>query len=357
MFTKHSSPQQLLKRFALCSLLSTSLSACLVIPELREDADLLDQEMNGISIDAMLSCGDGDERCTDATPLLTDAGLDGGLECESDEDHCQDSFIDTRDMQIMVPEGFTNTKWIKFKSGSYLEANSNALSSLLARENQNDAWTIALHIKSGDSTETRQPIFYYGTNSVEDSHITLFWSGKTRNSGRNLKLIYGTSSNHYELHTPMDTIKGQSEWHHLMVTYNGNVPDAEGPETGNTGSRFSIFIDGAKQPLTIVNRAERSTAIALQGSLFRVGKYPVENHSLSGFKMDELSIWNSDQSMNSAEIYNNGTIRDLILLDPPPNRWWRMGDGDVYPDLVDQLGQISFTMYQMDEQSIQSSTP
>ena len=42
--------------------------------------------------------------------------------------------------------------------------------------------------------------------------------------------------------------------------------------------------------------------------------------------IDEVAIWNSDQSANVSAIYNSGTPDDLTSLSPV--HWWRMGDND-----------------------------
>ena len=43
-------------------------------------------------------------------------------------------------------------------------------------------------------------------------------------------------------------------------------------------------------------------------------------------KMDEVAIWQSDQTSNIAAIYNSGTPGDLSSYNPL--HWYRMGDND-----------------------------
>jgi hypothetical protein len=49
--------------------------------------------------------------------------------------------------------------------------------------------------------------------------------------------------------------------------------------------------------------------------------------------LDEIAVWDSDQSANASTIYNGGVPNDISSLSPIS--WWRCGDGDVSPILTD----------------------
>jgi hypothetical protein len=57
------------------------------------------------------------------------------------------------------------------------------------------------------------------------------------------------------------------------------------------------------------------------------------NSVYSSGHLDEFAIWNSDQSANVATIYNGGIPNDISSLSPI--NWWRCGDGDTAPTLID----------------------
>lgn len=61
------------------------------------------------------------------------------------------------------------------------------------------------------------------------------------------------------------------------------------------------------------------------------------NGYINGF-IDEVAVWNSDQSANVSTIYNSGVPNDLTSLSPIS--WWRMGEAATYNgrewELVDQ---------------------
>ena len=49
--------------------------------------------------------------------------------------------------------------------------------------------------------------------------------------------------------------------------------------------------------------------------------------------IDEVAIWNSDQSANASAIYGAGVPTSLASYSPLS--WWRCGDGDSAPTLLD----------------------
>ena len=70
----------------------------------------------------------------------------------------------------------------------------------------------------------------------------------------------------------------------------------------------------------------------------------------NGCKVDELAIWDSDQSGNVAAIYNGGATSDLSLLPSPPVHWWRI-DGAQFPFLFD-TGTAANCIFQMQSMSL-----
>ena len=74
-------------------------------------------------------------------------------------------------------------------------------------------------------------------------------------------------------------------------------------------------------------------------------------------RVDELAVWGSDQSGNISDIYNSGSTQDLEQLDTPPSHWWRMGDGDTYPNIQDNVGTADFVMYNMTAADIVTDAP
>jgi hypothetical protein len=72
--------------------------------------------------------------------------------------------------------------------------------------------------------------------------------------------------------------------------------------------------------------------------------------------IDEVAIWNTDETANVSAIYNSGVPDDLSSLSPLS--WWRMGDGDTYPTITDHgSGGNDGTMTNMTSGDIVSDVP
>ena len=76
-------------------------------------------------------------------------------------------------------------------------------------------------------------------------------------------------------------------------------------------------------------------------------------------RVDELALFDSDQSSNASTLYNSGVPFDLSTLSTEPKHWWRMGDGDTYPNLQDNgtEANCTFVMYNMTSSDIVSDVP
>lgn len=86
---------------------------------------------------------------------------------------------------------------------------------------------------------------------------------------------------------------------------------------------------------------------------FKFGGNP--SYSLLG-NLDEVAIWNSDQTSNLSTIYNSGTPDDLSSLSPVG--WWRNGDGDNYDIITDHgSGGNDGTMTNMTSGDIVTDVP
>lgn len=217
---------------------------------------------------------------------------------------------------------FANTKSVQFQTNDYLGANAALLDSVLGRtgngSGSGDAWTIAFWFKGGTTT-VAQTIFYYGANDIANGgHVEIRFLGQTDK----IRLRYGSGNNYLQLATPTDSCPASS-WKHVVVTYDGGTTGSSSADVSDYYSRFNIYIDGVSQTLT-TNNLNYGWSSAISGQNLRVGRYTSGNY-LNGAKVDELAIWDSDQSANVSNIYNSGTPFDLSTLGTQPKHWWRMG--------------------------------
>ena len=255
---------------------------------------------------------------------------------------------------VVSAPAFADTKSIKFLSNDYLGANAALLDGVLGRSGNgagaSDAWSISMWFKPGSDT-TGQTVFYYGSNSVTTGgHIEVRYVG----GGNKLSLKYGSSYNHVQLRTPNGSV-ASSDWVHLLLTYDGGTTGASSGALSSYYSRFKIYIDGVLQT-TSNTHSNYGWSGAISGQNLRVGRYDSGNY-LKNCLVDELAVWDSDQSGAVSDIYNSGATHALDLLSSPPSHWWRMGDGDTYPTIQDNIGTAHFVMYNMTAADIVSDTP
>lgn len=252
---------------------------------------------------------------------------------------------------------FSNSKSIQFQNQDWLGANASLLTSVLGRNGNGsgsgDAWSISMYFKGGNSNNNNQTIFYFGSASSFDGHLRVRYSG----GDESLTLEYGTIFNNLELKTPNSSVP-RGTWKHILITYDGGTTGVASGSINDYYSRFSIYIDDVVQTTTNSN-TNFGYGGAISGQNLRVGRYTSGNYMRNSCKVDELAIWDSEQSSNSAAIYNSGNPFDLSTLGTAPKHWWRMGDGDTFPLLQDNGTEANcvFQMYNMTVADIINDVP
>lgn len=248
-------------------------------------------------------------------------------------------------------EPFSDTKSINFSNGDYLGANAALLDSVLGRTGSGagagDAWSISFWVKM-TSTASGRVLLYFGSSDTTNGGII-----EVRlTSSQKIRLQYGSDNNNVRLTTPTLTT---GTWQHVLITYDGGTTGASSGDINNYYSRFSIFVDGVSQT-TSNSHSNYGWSGAISGQNFRIGKL-LSGNTLNGERLDEIAVWSSDESTNVADIYNSGSALDLTTLTTPPSHWWRMGDGDTYPNIQDAVGSVTFVMYNMTAADIVTDAP
>ena len=105
------------------------------------------------------------------------------------------------------------------------------------------------------------------------------------------------------------TLPTLNKWFHVLATWNGSI--------------MKLSVNGGT-PVT----TSKTGTITYTSNNTTIGK----NSTLSGFewdgKMSNLAIWNSDQSTNIANIYNNGSPQTSYTV--TPQNWWKLNATSVY---------------------------
>ena len=200
------------------------------------------------------------------------------------------------------------------------------------------------------SVSTGQTIFYYGSSDVTNgAHIEIRQTNTSR-----LRIRYGSGNNYLQLSAPAGTLSANT-WHQIVLTYDGGTTGASSANISNYHSRFSLYVDGSAVT-TSNSHGNYGWSGAISGQNLRIGRFASGNY-LRGSRVDELAIWGSDQTTNLSNIYNSGSTQNLLSLSTSPDHWWRMGDGDTFPTLQDNVGSAHFVLYNMTTASIVTDAP
>ena len=253
---------------------------------------------------------------------------------------------------------FANTKSVKFSNQDWAGANASQLEHVLGRSSNGsgsgDAWTISLWYKASSENQG-QVLFYYGSNDIaNDGYIELRQINSS--NGKLLRLRYGSNNNNLRLQTPAGTLTSGA-WQHILVSYDGGTTGSSSGSLNDYYGRFTIKLNNVTQA-TNNSHSNYGWSGAIVGQNARMSRF-VSGNSLRNANIDEFALWDSDQSSNSDDIYNNGTPFNLTTLSAKPKHWWRMGDGDTYPLLQDSgtEANCTFVMYNMTVADIVSDVP
>ena len=265
---------------------------------------------------------------------------------------------DTETVVLTVANpAFADTKSIRFDSSQYMAATPSVSHPLYRASNGSgatDAWTISFWLKAGTATQQSQTVMSFGGSSkANDGAVWIKFDGSSGNN--RIVLEYGTQYNQLKLITPASSVTANT-WQHWVITYDGSSTGAASNSMSAYYGRFSVYKNGVAQTTTN-SHLNYGYSGSVPATEFRVGRRVGSNGYLRSSYVDELALWGSDQSSNVAAIYNSGSTHNLSSLTSAPTHWWRMGDGDTYPTIVDNVGSLDLTMLNMTVGNIVTDTP
>lgn len=253
---------------------------------------------------------------------------------------------------------FSDTYSVSFNYQDYMGANASLLDGELGRASNGsgsgDAWSVQFWFKGGTHTNNSQTILYFGSNDTTNGgNIYLRYRG----SNDTLQLHYGSANNYLRWESAASVLPAGT-WKHVLVSYDGGTTGAASGSVSSYYSRFAVYVDGVDVTSGGTwSNGNYGWSGGLNPDNFRVGRYSSGNYMRDNCKVDELAVWASDESGNIADIYNSGSTHDLSDLTSPPAHWWRMGDGDTYPTISDNIGTAHFVMYNMTAADIVNDVP
>lgn len=257
------------------------------------------------------------------------------------------------------PLPYSNTRSIRFDNHEYMESEVGSLNPIFGRtgsgDGADDSWSVSIFFKPGDSHHPKQTIFYYGTSDKHDEHLRIQYVGSWVH--KNIMIQYGSHHNYLMFVTDSDIITDPFKWYHLFLTYDGGETGSSSDQVSSYYSSFKFYIDGVLQTTTNTHENYGISSSFGGDTVLRIGKDYKSDYMRDNCKIDEVAIWDSDRSSDIADIYNGGVTHTLSLLPSPPLHWWRMGDGDTYPSVQDNISDTQLTMYNMTIDNVTTDAP
>lgn len=158
--------------------------------------------------------------------------------------------------------------------------------------------------------------------------------------------VVNTATTNQILVTTANGVIAPNTWYNLVITYAGT--------SLATGCKCYVNSNSVAFAASINNL---SASIATTANAI-FGQY-ASAQFFNGY-MDEVSLWNTvlDQTAVT-ELFNTGSPFDIATHSWNANltNWWRMGDGDLYPTLIDVVGGKNGSMINMATDAIKEFAP
>jgi hypothetical protein len=249
---------------------------------------------------------------------------------------------------------YTNNKSLNFNGTSSLLQGNPTLVTALDRATNGDgnAWTVSMWVKPSSSTGTQTLMVYGALDDYNGGAITLKQSG-----GTTLVLNYGTVYNNIILVAANSFVA--NTWQHVMITFDGGTTGSDPLQSSAYYSRFNIYIDGvSKSSIGVASGSGYDGVISganPSDNIFRFGKANnVHNNYFDGI-MNQMAIWDTDQTANVSTIYNSGATQDLSLLASAPAHYYEIETGVT--TVTDIAGSANLTGYNFIASNLVTDTP
>jgi hypothetical protein len=200
-----------------------------------------------------------------------------------------------------------------------------------------DAFSISVWVKSASAGG-----YLLSKASSEVQGYGLSWSG----AGLIYFSLLGISTQ--ILQVRVTSAISTTSWVHFVVTYDGT----------STAAGVNMYVDGSAVATTTVS--ETLSSSILNSAEFNVCSR-TNGSSVGLGSVDDIAVYNKELSASEvAKIYGTGSPLNLKALDSASNLvgWWKMGDGDTFPTLLDSSGNgNNGTMVNMESGDIQTDVP
>jgi hypothetical protein len=250
---------------------------------------------------------------------------------------------------------YTNTKSLSLDgSTNWLQGNPVNMTALeRATNGDGSAWTISMWVKPDTSNTGNQTLLVYGAgDDYNGGAITLKQSG-----GTSLVLNYGTVYNNIILVAANSFVN--NTWQHVMITFDGGTTGVDPLSSGAYYGRFDIFVDGVqKTPIGVASGSGYDGALSgavVSDNIFRIGRANnIHNNYYDGI-INQVAIWDTNQTANLATIYNSGATQDLSDLTVAPTHYYEIESSVT--TIADIEGSAPLTGYNFVAGDLVTDTP
>ena len=249
---------------------------------------------------------------------------------------------------------YTNSKSLNFDgSNEWLQGNPTSVTALeRATNGDGNAWTISMWVKPNSNTSNQTLLVYGAGDDYNGGAITVKQSG-----GTSLVLNYGTVYDNIIL------VAGNSfvanTWQHVMITFDGGTTGVDSNLSADYYSRFDIYIDGVlKSNVGVASNSGYDGVISganTSDNIFRIGRASNVHNNYYGGIINQIAIWNSDQTSNLATIYNSGATQDLSQLTTAPTHYYEIETSVT--TITDIEGSADLTGYNFISSDLVSDVP
>jgi hypothetical protein len=218
---------------------------------------------------------------------------------------------------------YSNTKSLSLDgSTNWLQGNPTLMNAMdRASNGDGNAWSLSMWVKPNSSTANQTLMVYGAGDDYNYGAITLKQSG-----GTSLVLNYGTVYDNIILVAANSFVA--NTWQHVMITFNGGYTGSIPADSAVYYSKFKIYVDGVlKTPVGVASNGGYSGVISgsdPSNNIFRIGRASNVHNNYYGGIINQVGIWDTDQTTNISTVYNSGATQDLSLLSTPPTHYYEI---------------------------------
>jgi hypothetical protein len=148
-------------------------------------------------------------------------------------------------------------------------------------------------------------------------------------------------------------------WQHVMITFDGGTTGVDSNLSSDYYSRFNIYIDGVlKSNIGVASNSGYDGVISganPSDNIFRIGRASNVHNNYFGGIINQVAIWDTDQTANVSTIYNSGATQNLSSLTTAPANYYEIETSVT--TITDIEGSANLTGYNFSNTDLVTDTP